>query len=166
MNPAGLRMIEADSREQVVGQSVLEIIDPEYREAFVDLVKRVFNGESAILEFSITGLKGSKRWLETHSVPMRDDNGKINLLLSITRDITERKKTEEELKKYREHLEELVKERTTELDVKNAELERFNKLFVGRELRMIELKEIIRKLETEIISLKELIKKHEAEGLS
>ena len=70
------------------------------------------------------------------------------------------------MKKYREHLEELVKERTTELDVKNADLERFNKLFVGRELRMIELKEIIRKLETEIVSLKELIRKLEAEVLS
>lgn len=64
MNPAGLRMIEADSCERVVGKSIMGIIYPEYREAFVDLVKRVFNGESALLEFSITGLKGTKRWLE------------------------------------------------------------------------------------------------------
>jgi predicted nucleic acid-binding Zn-ribbon protein len=52
------------------------------------------------------------------------------------------------------HLEKLVKERTAELEKKNAELEKFNKSFVGYELRMIELKEIIKKLETEIISLK------------
>ncbi|MCX9083607.1 MAG: PAS domain-containing protein [Candidatus Methanoperedens sp.] len=96
MNPAGIRMIEADSREQVIGKSVLGIIDPEYRKDFVELIQRVFNGESAFLEFSITGLKGSKRWLETHAVPLRDDNGKINLLISVTRDTTERKREEQE----------------------------------------------------------------------
>jgi len=52
----------------------------------------------------------------------------------------------EELEKHREHLEELVKERTAELEKKNAELERMNKLFVGRELRMKELKEEVKRL--------------------
>jgi len=52
----------------------------------------------------------------------------------------------EELEKHREHLEELVKERTAELEEKNAELERVNKLFVGRELRMKELKQEIKRL--------------------
>jgi GAF domain-containing protein len=59
------------------------------------------------------------------------------------------KRTEEQLKKYHEHLEELVKERTEQLNTKNEELERFNKLFVGRELRMIELKKRIAELEKE-----------------
>jgi len=62
----------------------------------------------------------------------------------------ERKQVEEELIKYRMHLEELVKERTDELDEKNKELERFNKLFVGRELRMIELKKQIAELEMDV----------------
>ncbi|MDA8429740.1 MAG: hypothetical protein M0T70_10840 [Geobacteraceae bacterium] len=37
--------------------------------------------------------------------------------------------------------------RTAELAAKNTELERMNRLFVGRELRMVELKERIRALE-------------------
>lgn len=44
-------------------------------------------------------------------------------------------------------LEEQVEERTRELRSKIAELERFNKLAVGRELKMIELKSKIRELE-------------------
>lgn len=40
-----------------------------------------------------------------------------------------------------------VKERTAELEAKNAELERMNRLFVGRELRMVELKQKINELE-------------------
>ena len=59
------------------------------------------------------------------------------------RDITIRKNTEEELEKHREHLEEMVEERTKELKEKNKELERYNKLFVGREFRIKELRDEI-----------------------
>jgi len=43
-------------------------------------------------------------------------------------------------------LEEQVKERTKELQEKVEELERFHRLAVGRELKMIELKKEIEKL--------------------
>ena len=75
-----------------------------------------------------------------------------------------RAQAEEELRKHREHLEELVQERTTELQQeiterkraeqelkqKMEELERFNRLAVGRELRMIELKRQINELSEQL----------------
>ena len=51
-----------------------------------------------------------------------------------------------ELKELMEKQEEIIKERTKEIQEKMEELERFNKLAVGRELKMIELKEEIKKL--------------------
>ena len=60
----------------------------------------------------------------------------------------ELKAANEELAAYREHLEELVRERTAELEARTAELKRMNDLFVGRELRMIELKCRIKELES------------------
>ena len=45
-----------------------------------------------------------------------------------------------------EKQEKIVEERTEELQEKVRELERFNKLAVGRELKMIELKNEIKKL--------------------
>jgi PAS domain S-box-containing protein len=68
-------------------------------------------------------------------------------LQGTTRDITERRRAEEELAKHREHLEELVKERTYELEKKNADLKRFNKLFAGREFRIKELRDKVKELE-------------------
>jgi len=55
-----------------------------------------------------------------------------------------------ELKKLQEEMEEKVKEKTKELQEKVEELERFQKLAVGRELKMIELKEEIKKLKEEL----------------
>lgn len=95
MNPAGLRMIEADSVEQVRGQNVSQLAIPEHREAFMAVNRRVFAGESAMLEFQIVGMKGTCRWLEMHATPLRNKDDQIIAALGITRDITERKRTEE-----------------------------------------------------------------------
>ena len=57
----------------------------------------------------------------------------------------------QQLKTYRENLETLVNERTTELAEKNIELERFNKLFVDREFRIKELRDKVKELEGKIV---------------
>jgi len=51
-----------------------------------------------------------------------------------------------ELEELTQSLEERVKERTKELQERIDELERFHKLTIGRELRMVELKQEIKKL--------------------
>ena len=94
MNLAGLAMIEADSLSQVKDAPVVGIVAPDYRDAFSDLHKRVMSGESGMLEFEIIGLKGKRRWLETHAVPLRNSSGQIEALLGVTRDVTERKQAE------------------------------------------------------------------------
>ena len=99
MNRAGLEMIEADSFEQVRGRPVYGLILPDYRRNFADLTESVFIGKSGTLAFEAKGFKGRKIWLETHAVPLRDENNKIIAALGITRDITEQRKTEESLKR-------------------------------------------------------------------
>lgn len=74
-----------------------------------------------------------------HDTPVRS--------LGTVQDITGQKLVEERLRSISAELEQRVGERTAELEAKYAELERMNKLFVGRELRMVELKERIRELE-------------------
>ncbi len=58
--------------------------------------------------------------LSTSSV--LNDKGEPYALIGIARDITDYKRAEQELRKYREHLEELVETRTVELDRLNSDL--------------------------------------------
>ncbi len=125
MNPAGLAMIEADSLEAVAGHDVCTVIAPQHRQPFRDLNEKVFRGEPGTLQFEIIGLKGAHRWMETHCVPMRDAEGRINAVLGVTRDVTARKHAEEELLKAHALLEQRVKERTAQLEQINRELDSF-----------------------------------------
>jgi hypothetical protein len=113
MNPAGLGMIEASSLEQVAGLSIVDLVAPEDRQAFVDFHQRVINGQSCMLEFAIIGLNGARRTMESHAVPIQVAGEVAHL--AVTRDITARKQSERELDSYRNHLESLVKARTAEL---------------------------------------------------
>ena|GEM_PF-6290734 len=96
INSAGLAMIEADSFNQIYKKSVLNIIAPEYRMNAEQLHRRVIAGEVMQMEFEIIGLKGTRRWMETHAVPMLDNGNTVRL--AVTRDITKRKKLEEEIR--------------------------------------------------------------------
>jgi PAS domain S-box-containing protein len=69
---------------------------------------------------------GSRVWVAWTNKAVFDQQGKIIEVFSIGSDITDRKMAEEELKRYHEHLEELVKERTQQLEILNRELELSN----------------------------------------
>ena len=99
---------------------------------------------------SVTGV-GESYW-DDIGIPIKDTQGKIVSIVKLARNITEKKKAEAELAKYSEHLEELVKERTKELEEKNEKLAQFNKLFVDREFRIKELKDKIKELEGKKLS--------------
>ncbi len=65
---------------------------------------------------------GSILWAEVSTVLLFDEDGKPIHFITGIQDISNRKLAEQELKKHRDHLEELVKERTDELEVANKEL--------------------------------------------
>jgi PAS domain S-box-containing protein len=105
MNAAGLAMIEAqDNPAQVLGQKVTGLLLPAHRRAFVELTQRVLAGESGALAFEIVGLKGTRRWLETHAVPLKNPTTGEVTLLGVTRDITRHRQAEQRLRASEERL--------------------------------------------------------------
>ncbi|WP_317201163.1 putative bifunctional diguanylate cyclase/phosphodiesterase [Janthinobacterium sp.] len=107
MNAAGLAILEADTLEQLQQHSLIDLVAPEFRAAFMALHQRVMGGENGRLEFKVRGLKGGTRWLETHAAPMRGENGETTMLLGITRDVSERKLSDERIQ-YLAHFDALT----------------------------------------------------------
>jgi len=95
MNPAGIQMIEAKSLEAVSGASVFDLIAPEHRDHWLDRHTSICKGEKHSWEFEVVGLRGTRRWMETHAVPLTLGDG-TNGMLAVTRDITSRKLAEVE----------------------------------------------------------------------
>ena len=121
MNKAGLDMIEADSFEQVKGRCICLLVTSPYKDAFVALTRQVFEGKPGSLEFETVGLKGRHLWMETHAVPFCNEHGEIVALLGISRNITERKRAEDELLRSKQFSESVINSMPDIFYVINAE---------------------------------------------
>lgn len=101
MNHAGLCMIEGNSEPSIQGASVYDLIAPEHREDWIERHQRICAGERLSWEFEIIGLKGTRRWMETHAVPLPLPDGRT-AQLAVSREITARKQFEQEREKLLE----------------------------------------------------------------
>jgi PAS domain S-box-containing protein len=111
------------SKEEIIGKIGYEVLlDPKDHEKIrkenEERTKDVFNQ----YEMSFISKSGKKIDFLISGSPVKDAEGKTIGSMGALTDITERKKVERELEKYRNHLEFLVKERTEELETTNEEL--------------------------------------------
>lgn len=76
-----------------------------------------------VLEYRIRTAAAEVKWVWEKGEGIFSAKGEIQALEGFVIDITERKKAEQELREHRDHLEEMVAERTAEIEKKNKELE-------------------------------------------
>jgi PAS domain S-box-containing protein len=110
--------------DEVIGHHVFETFTPEGVVRAKAIMQKRQQAEAAGTPLGSVSFEVEHRckdgrvlWGEVLSKPERDANGTIIGYHGITREVTERKNTEAELKRHREHLEELVEQRTAALSI-------------------------------------------------
>lgn len=106
--------------KELIGKTDLDIWPDELAHKYIaDDNEVINNGNQKSIEEQIND-RDQIKWFITYKTAIKNSDGKVIGTTGIAQDITERKKTEMELELYREHLEELVRLRTAELDNVNT----------------------------------------------
>ncbi|SEK11081.1 ATP-binding protein [Paraburkholderia diazotrophica] len=105
-------------REELLGRSVHDLFPAEEAEFFALKDRAVLESRQMIdVPEEPVHTRHGLRLVHTMKIPILDVRGEPQFLLGISRDITEQRHAEEELRRYREHLEDMIRERTAELAV-------------------------------------------------
>jgi PAS domain S-box-containing protein len=116
---------------EVMGQKLDEILTHHsLHSGSHDVRKSIRNGESWSNETEVVNKDGGSVPVHVTHTPIFDEKGVLMGIIGISYDISERRKTEIVFLRKME-----------ELAASNEELQRINRLTIGREMRMIELKQ-------------------------
>ncbi|MFC1572297.1 sigma 54-interacting transcriptional regulator, partial [Candidatus Eisenbacteria bacterium] len=153
------------SRSELEGMTVNEIGHPGDAGIFQGVKQQALSKDGACATFEKRYLHkdGHQVWGQVSSCPARDPQGNALYLIGHVQDITARKRVEEELQRHRQHLEELVEERASELVRTNQSLEQEIKgrRQVEKDLRaaLLEIARLKDRLEAENLYLQHEIKR-------
>jgi PAS domain S-box-containing protein len=110
--------------KEIFGRRVEEVFPHDSAGELIELKRRVLESGRGDRRNVTAIIRDERHVFDVTVEPLRDQQDQVVGLTVATLDITGRKRTEDELSRYREHLEEMVKERTRELEHSNAELKK------------------------------------------
>jgi PAS domain S-box-containing protein len=110
-------------RDEVVSARMADFVVPEDHQKYQTALQKLKSDGAAVFEIDFRKKNGEIFPAEVSSSIFTVGNAKV--VQGIVRNIIERKRTEEEFKKYRKHLEDFVAQRTDQLESVNKELEAF-----------------------------------------
>lgn len=148
MNFNGLCQMEIDDFSGFKNQFWWDLWGKENEQLVKDAVKKALGGEATEFSAFCATAKGTPKWWHVTITPVASADNQITQLLSVSRDITAQKKTEQEILHLNNLLEEKVRIRTEELLEKNIQLEKTNKqLAVYNYIACHDLQEPLRKIQ-------------------
>ena len=111
--------------EEFFGKTFMDVIhEQDVEKILADFRRTAETGEEFPTQFRIRDKQGNLYWVEEFGRVMRDEADHFIGITGALRDITARKEAELELQRHREHLEEMVRERTAEITKANRQLEK------------------------------------------
>lgn len=125
------------SKEELFAMDVHHLTAPEDREKSDEMNRKIREKELIRVAYEKHYLKAdrSKFWVNVTVSSVRDEQDRHTGSITIVEDIAERKRLKEQ-----------IRQKVSLLENANRDLERFNRIAVGRELRMIEMKKEINTL--------------------
>ena len=125
-NKAGERLL-GYPREAFIGKDVHDMFPKEEADFFALKDRAVLESRQMVdVPEEPVHTRDGPRVVHTMKIPILDVRGEPQFLLGISRDITEQKRVDEELRRHREHLEEMIHERTAELLVAKEQADAAN----------------------------------------
>jgi PAS domain S-box-containing protein len=109
INPAGAKLLGAESPEQLIGRSIADFVHPDFRQVVAERVRSIVaEGETEVpfAEEKLVSLDGRAIDVEAGGVLFSDDGEPV--VQTIVRDITERKSAEERIRVETEKLQVLL----------------------------------------------------------
>ncbi|MDG5466705.1 PAS domain S-box protein [Deltaproteobacteria bacterium IMCC39524] len=130
-NPAA-EAIFGFTEEEMVGCSPLDtIVAEELRGEMLALWPRLMSGDTSAHSVNDNLTKAGKTIIcEWYNTPVNDLSGEIIGVISMVQDVSDRKAAEKELERYRHQLEDLVRQRTEQLEKTQQELVQKERLAV------------------------------------
>jgi|GEM_PF-654085 len=113
--------------EEALGRRLDQVFEAPVAEEYAAGILRVMQTGSTTTAERFFRTAHRALWIATTLVPIRSEDGKVRAILGVSRDITERKKAEEQMRAHGEKLEVLVRERTERvrtLERRQAEIEK------------------------------------------
>ena len=119
------------SPEEIIGKDDYSLIWNKYADSYrKDDYEIITTGKPKLHYEEPLHLQNEKElWVQTSKVPLKNIEGDITGVIATYEDITSRKEAEKELQRYQNHLEELVDERTLEIQLAKNALEASQKTY-------------------------------------
>jgi diguanylate cyclase (GGDEF)-like protein/PAS domain S-box-containing protein len=138
VNKAQARSLGLSDPDEPVGKTDFAFLAPEQaRAAYADEQTIVRTGQpllDKVGQISLPG--GERRWVSATKAPIKDPSGRVVGIVGISRDVTERRSAEEEVRQARDTLAEQVRElerRTAEMTLLSEMAELFQACFTLEE---------------------------------